>query len=161
MTETSTIPVRRGGKHLTGPWAFVAAWTSCTLAATGWVLVDAAGTNPETGGAAWLVAASGTASVTISAVAGALLRRRPAWRPVAAVVLCALAVLTIPFLGWFTALPAYLGVAAAWVGGPLDPGANVPGTAPRIAGVLGTAIAMLAGLIFTGGLLVTLLGTLR
>lgn len=159
MSEMTTTEVRSRRVRLTGPVAFVWAWVFCTLAATAWVLLDIArGTSTDSGTAA-LVALAGTTAVACAATAGALLRRRAAWRPAGAVVLAVLAIATIPFLGWFTALPAYLGVAAAWVGGPLDPAASVPGSAPRIAGVLGVTIAMLAALLFTGGLLLSVIGT--
>jgi len=155
MTQMTTTATRAPHTRLTGPGALVLAWVCCTLASTGWVLLTAhyGATND---GTAALVASAGTVAAAGCATAGALLRRRSAWRPAGAVVLAGLAVVTIPFLGWFTALPAYLGVAAAWVGGPLDPDATVPGTAPRIAGVIGACIAMLAALIFTGGFLLAL-----
>ena len=122
MSEMTTTEVRSRRVRLTGPVAFVWAWVFCTLAATAWVLLDIArGTSTDSGTAA-LVALAGTTAVACAATAGALLRRRAAWRPAGAVVLAVLAIATIPFLAGSPPCPP------TW--GSRPPGSADPWTRP-------------------------------
>ena len=158
MNQIATTSAPRHTRRLTGPVALGAAWVVCTLAGSVTALMQEA-TEDGSSSTPLLILIAGTASVVGAAIAAALIRRRQSWRVAGSVVLALLAVLTIPYLGWFTALPAYLGIASAWVGGLLDP-EPAGGRAPRVAGIVGLFLAAVLGLIFTTLFVVALFQTL-
>lgn len=96
------------------------------------------------------VGAVGTAALLIGVGAGTWLVRKPERASVGAVVFAVLSVLTL--LVFWSGAPGIFGACAAWLAG-LTRGSQPRGGSARVAGLIGTFVAVLGVVLTVGGVL--------